>query len=262
MISSDGIPDFTGFTISASCTVSYISFLFAGMVNLPTFFRHARSKYDAYLSLTWITLFVVFFQISSIWISDALVSPYIPFKIPVNASFFGSLILRITNVSFLLMLLVCSNLVNLYFSYPSWEAVFPKTWKYRKLFLIGLFNTFLYVFTLFYPKIYELLINANNSADDFIANLGTALILIFLVREIVRHRPTALEKIISSTSWIFGCSVTLYTDIKGFNIPLLWGIGATMLSFILAFFIEEPFWSMKKLKDFLAVDKKDNELSD
>lgn len=262
VISSGRIPDFKGFTISASCTVAYISFLFAGMVNLPTFFRHARSRYDAYLSLTWITLIVVFFQISGIWISEALVSPYIPFKIPVNASFFGSLSLRITNVLFLLVLLVCSNLVNLYFSYPSWEAIFPKIKKYKKLFLLGVFNTFLYVFTLLYPKFYEFLVNANSSADDFIANLGTALILIFLVREIVRHRPTALEKMISTTSWIIGCFVTIYTDINGFNVPLLWGIGATMLSFIIAFFIEEPFWSTKKLKDFLTVDKKGNEPPD
>ncbi len=254
IISSDRVPDFTKPRISATCTISYISFLFAGMVNLPTFFRYARSKYDAYLSLTWITLIVIFFEISSIWIAKELVSPYIPFKTPVNTSFFKSLILKTTNISFLLTLVISSNLVNLYFSYPSWEAVIPKIKKHKKFFLIGLFNVFLFLLTLYYKNLYQLLINANSSADDFIANLGSALILIFLVREIVRHRPTPLEKLISTTSWIIGCSVTLYAEIKNFNIPLLWGIGATALSFILAFFIEEPFWSIKKLNDYVSIN--------
>jgi len=262
IIFSKGTPNFTHFKISTSCTVSFISFLFAGMVNLPTFFRHARSKYDSYLSLTWITLIVVFFQISSIWVSETLLGPFVPFEIPTNTSLFGSLILRLMNISFLLTLLICSNLVNLYFSYPSWEAVFPKIKKFNKLFIIGLFNTILYSLTLFFPKFYRFLIDGNIIADDFIANLGASLILIFLVRAIVRHRPTALEKVISTTSWIIGCSVTMYANIKGFSTPLLWGMGATALSFIIAFFVEEPFWSIKKLNNLLASKKKEDNSAD
>ena len=255
MIFSKGTTSFTQFELSASCILSFISFLFAGMVNLPTFFQHARSKYDSYLSLTWITLIVVFFQISSIWISETLVNNFIPFAIPAHANLFWTLILKLTNIIFLVTLLICSNLVNLYFSYPSWETLFPKIKKYNKLLIIGIFNTLLCFTTLIIPKLYNLLININFVADYFVANLGVSLILIFLVREIVRHRPTALEKVISTTSWIIGCSVTLYSAIKGFKTPLLWGIGATSLSFILAFFIEEPFWSMKQLKDTLSSKK-------
>lgn len=195
------------------------------------------------------------------WISETLVSPYIPFKIPVNDSLLGSSIWKFTNVSFLITLLICSNLANLYFSYPSLEAVFPKIKKCKKLFILGLLNTVLYLFTLIFPKIYNILINGNSTADDFIANLGTSLIFIFLIREIVRHRPTRLEKLISTTSWVIGCCVTLYADIKGFKASLIWGIGATMLSFIVAFFIEEPFWSIKELKKFLTLNKKDSDSS-
>jgi hypothetical protein len=256
MVFSETAPDFSHFELSAACTASFVSFLFAGMVNLPTFFRHARSRYDSYLSLTWITLIIVFFHISSIWISRTLLVPFIPFELPIDSALFQSVFFKSMNILFLFVLLLCSNLVNLYFSYPSWEAFFPKIKKYNKLFIIGLFNTFLYSLTLFFPNLYTILIDGNILADDFIANLGASLIFIFLVREIVKHRPTALEKVISTTSWIIGCLATIYADINGFETPVLWGIGTTALSFTIAFFIEEPFWSMKKLGCFLASQEK------
>ena len=51
---------------SIPCIIAYVSFLFAGMVNLPTFFRHARSRYDSYIALTFITLIIALFSNSEL----------------------------------------------------------------------------------------------------------------------------------------------------------------------------------------------------
>ncbi len=239
--------------LSWPCVVAYISVLFSGMVNLPTFFQHARTKYDCYISLTLITIIIVIFQVLSIWMSPEVLKGFL-FKFP-TGSFYGSLVLKILNTGFVLILLICSNLVNLYFAYPSWELVIPRLKKLPKFFIIGVIATGLYVLTKVFPEIYEPVNNFNYTADDFIANLGMALVLIFLVRIIVRHRPRRMEKLISCTSWLVGCGVTLYAEMDNFSAPLLSGLWATILFFGVAFFIEEPFWSIKKLKDEIKKKK-------
>ena len=250
LYSSDEIYFPRKFELSLSCTISYISLFFPGMVNLPTFFRHARSKYDAYLSLTFITLIIVFFQIVNIWINPNLLTGTI-FKIPSASSYLGQLLIKLTSIIFLVTALICSNLVNLYFSFPSWEMLICWMKDYFKLFFIGVISTIIYILIRVFPKFYQPMIDLNLTADDFIANLGVSLILIFLVRTIVMHRPNPMEKSISLLSWLVGSTMTLYAEIQNFRAPLISGIGATVLFFAVCFYFEEPFWSMKKLKEWI-----------
>ncbi len=88
-------------------------------------------------------------------------------------------------------------------------------------------------------------------ADNWVANLGAALLFVFLFRIIARHRPRPLEQLVGIAAWIAGCIVTVVAMIDDTDLSLLPGIMTTMLFFALVIYIEEPFWSMKKLRVFL-----------
>ncbi len=238
---------FNGLSFSWSCIAIYVSFLFAGVVNLPTFFRHARSKYDAYIAITLITVIVSLFEIASIWIRpQVLTGSLFP-----NST--GALFSKIVNAAFAVTLLTCSNLVNLYFSYPSWEFVIPRIRKHPKFLIIGLFGTLIYALLRFSPDIHAVLRVVAGAADNCIANLGVALLLVFAVRMMVRHRPRPFEKTIGAVSWIIGCIATTIAVVQQTDTsPLIIGIRTTLLSFAVIIFTEEPFWSFKKLQGWLT----------
>jgi hypothetical protein len=241
----------TEMSFSLPCTSAYVSFLFAGAVNLPTFFRHARSKYDSYIALTIMTLINVFFQISTAWInSDVLTGALL--KNSISDPWFFSLILKTSNIVFSIILLFCSNLVNIYFASPGWELFFPKIKKQHNFVIIGLFGTIIYALSRLFPQYYMLIKDTLNITDLFIANLGTVLLVIFGYRFVIRHRPKPFEKLFSSIAWFIGCGITVFATFKApESPPLLTGTGATILFFLFFVFIEEPFWSIKKLRIWL-----------
>jgi hypothetical protein len=239
------------FGISAACIATYMSFFFSGIVNLPTFFRHARSKYDSYIALTLITLIVSFFQISSIWISYNHLNNGL-FQM-IGFSLLPALIQKSAIIIFCLLALFCSNLVNIYFSLPSFELLFPRIKKSLLCLLVGLIGTMIYVFKQMFFIVDSFIEQYIDISDYYIADLGASLLLIFLLRIIVRHRPKPFEKLTSAGAWIIGCITTTLAAFKGFHTtPLLAGIGATFLCYIVVFFIEEPFWSIKKLRKLLT----------
>lgn len=236
---------------SLPCTLTYISFLFAGIVNLPTFFRHARSKSDSFLGLTVLIVINIFFQVTSIWVGPSIVAGF-PFPISESASIWWSFSIKAISIAFLLLLLLSSNLVNLYFSGPSWELMFPKIKKFPMYFVIGIISTFGYVLAWGFHEDYHILNEINNSMDDCIANLGVALVLIFVVRTVLIHRPKPLEKFIGFSSWLVGSFATVYFAYKDINLSLLIGLSTTTILFISFFYIMEPvlaFRDLKKLRE-------------
>jgi cytosine permease len=236
------------FEISIPCIVSYLAFSFSGMVNLPTFFRHARSKYDSYIALTVMTIVIIFFQISSIWIPHDILNNGL-FQFLFSSSAFLSSLFKFIFIVFCISLLACSALVNIYFAQPSFELFFPKIKKSFLCFIIGLIGTSIYALVEFFFATHPLIGQLENIADNCIANLGASLVFVFLIRIIVKHRPRPFEKLISLAAWLVGCIITVVATVQHFKTPsLLAGVASTSMFFLIVFFIEEPFWSMKKLR--------------
>ncbi|MFZ4773512.1 MAG: hypothetical protein ACOYK9_05930 [Chlamydiia bacterium] len=230
---------------SLPCTFACISFIFVGIVNFPTFCRYSRSSYDTYLSLTLMTIVITFFEISSIWIGPDILLNY-TFA---NSSGVIPYFALIFNGIFITFLLFSSTLVNIYFSYPFLVTLAPKIKRTTALFLIGLIVTFIFGFIRIFPDVKSYMGMLQILADDFIKNLGVVLVIIFGFRLMIQHRPKPFEKFISLVSWIVGCSAT-FLAVKYMTItpPSLIGMWATIGFFGLVMFIEEPFWSWRKLQ--------------
>jgi len=68
--------------VSHKGIILVITIIFPGIINLPTFFRHARSRADGIFALTLMTIFVTGFQAATIWfyLSPDSNSGFIPYS--------------------------------------------------------------------------------------------------------------------------------------------------------------------------------------
>lgn len=219
--------------VSFSAVIFSILTLLPGVINFPTFFRHSRSKAHSYFALTLITIFVSFFQISTIWMRFS--------NFPVSGLF---LHLALTTI-FLVVILTCCNLLNIYLASASWEAIVPHFGGAKGFAIIGLIGTLAYTFVQISVPVQYM----QDLTNSYIASLGIVLLMAYLTRIIVRHRPRLFEKAINMATWLFGCLIaTIYETqhfLQGVQ-ALIVGVNATILFFLFIIFIEETVWASRK----------------
>jgi hypothetical protein len=83
-----------------------------------------------------------------------------------------------------------------------------------------------------------------------IANLGAVLIVSYILKIVVRHRPRYIDKLSNSVCWLLGCSVAvmlLWTNPEGVVNAALAGICTSLVTFCIIIFVEEMTWSIKNL---------------
>lgn len=235
--------------ISISGILLVIIIWLPGIVSLPTFFRHARSKTDAFLSLSFMTLirscFQIFMAILGIDTIEAFSCKCWSDNPIIVQSIFTTL--------FGILSMISVNLINLYFLSAPLQFLFPKYRSNSQFFLLGILGTFFYI--LFNHIITQSTSNLSTLAfleqvsDSFIISLGVVLIIDLIIKIFVRHRPRSLERFLSTTCWLACCAIALaiqFNDRSNSNVPLI-SAGIAILLFIIILFIEETIWAAKSL---------------
>jgi len=233
-----------GFSLVGMFTVA-LTWL-PGTVNLPTFFRHACSRGDAFFALSLMTLFHIFFQVFAIF-SGVYESSAITGMISnVGGSFF-----IVAASIFVILLYLCINLVNIYFASAIWDMLFPFYKRISKYAIIGLLGTIIFVLLQSSDLLFQTpLVFFENIITGFISNLGIVLLIDYLISIIVRHRPRAYEKFWSSICWLIGCSTIIVTQAlepSNQTLPIISGINASLLAFLVLVLVEETVWSIRHL---------------
>lgn len=216
-----------------------IVIIFPGIINLPTFFRHARSKADGILALTLMTLFVIGFEMVTIWFQvdpsqGGVFTPFMP-----SEGWTANLVIVL---GFVALATFCVNIVNIYFASAALEIVVPNITDTRGYALIGILG----ILALNFFKSEALIAAIQTVTNNFIGSLGVILVGGYLARTIITHRHRIFEKQINIFCWVVGCvtSFTLYLAtrevVHSFNIS----IATALLAFIIIIFIEETVWSM------------------
>lgn len=242
IISSSNPPQFNGtWALSFSAVIHTIMMPLPGVINYPTFFRYSRSLGDSFLALTMIMAFITFFQISGMWMN------FDPFTHLSFAKYAGTSLFSISVlIGFVLLILVCGNLVNLYFASASWETIIPPLGKQKEYTIIGLVGTAAYTFIqISQPMLYILIL-----IKCFIGTLGIVLLISFIIRIVARHRFRPFEKFINGISWFFGCLTAFIALVKKWGLEdeiLLLSIGISSLFYLVVIFIEENLWSLGHL---------------
>jgi len=222
-------------TFSFSSILSIMMVTLPGIINLPTFFRHSRSKSHSFLALTIMTIFVAFIQSFSVWLNIS--EP----KGLASHNYNTTLIIIFGIVS-----LLSINIVNIYLASGVWEVITRRPSDSRDYAAIGLVGTGAFAILQALPAMTFL----ENTINSFIACIGVILMIAFLIRIIVQHRPRMLEKFISNSCWFIGCAASLIALIQFPEMPnrsILIGVGASALSFLVVIFVEETIWSFNHL---------------
>jgi purine-cytosine permease-like protein len=215
--------------LSFPAVIMTVLMLLPGVINFPTFFRHARSKVHSYLAISLIYLLISFFEISMIWMRFSIRDG-------------GGLILI---AFFVILLLTICNLLNIYLASACWKVFVPQYGGGKEFAIIGLMGTLTYTFIQISTPV-QFLMDLTNA---YLSSLGVVLLMAYLIRIIVRHRPRPFEKMISFAAWVFGCMVaTLYEArhfLQGMD-ALLAGVNASLLFFLVVIFLEETIWAVRK----------------
>ncbi len=212
--------------------------LLPGIINLPTFFRHAHSRADSYLGLIFMTIFNTFLECSAIWIDFGQ-------KLPAK-DHLHYVTLYITPILIIILLLTCNNLMNIYFASACYETFIPHFSGTKGHAIMGLLGTAVYTFVQISPPI-EFMVDLLNC---YISNIGLVLLISFLIRVFIRHRPRRKEKLITLSSWIvgsmFGTLLKIQNPLDEIHFILAGGIASTLF-FLFVIFIEEAVWSCNKI---------------
>lgn len=219
--------------LSFAAVLTSTVLLLPGVINFPTFFRHSRSKAHSLLALTILTVIISFFEIATIWMD---------FSFSIGAISFPLLTFL---VLFLILLVTLCNLLNIYLASACWEAIVPHFIGGKEYAIIGLFGTLTYTFV----QISTPVLFLQDLTNAYLAVLGIVLMLAYLMRLIIRHRPRPHEIKISLTAWLFGCCVATIYEMQHFlkgEQALLAGINASIVYFLCVIFIEETVWAMRK----------------
>lgn len=225
--------------IALPAVISTVLILLPGVVNLPTFFRHARTKADCYLALTIMTIVISLFEISTIWMQVGD-DPHLG-AFTSKSSLFG-----LSTLVFILLTLITTNLLNIYFASACWESFAPKFEGAKGYAIVGLIGTAAYTFIQVYPPIQFM----EDAADCYIGSLGVVLLIAFLVRIIVRHRPRLFEQWINGFCWFIGClaaTVAIAHNPADETTPLLHGVTWSAATFLVVLFVEETIWAIKTI---------------
>lgn len=220
--------------LSLPAVLTAMMTLLPGVINFPTFFRHARSKAHAYFALTILTILISFFQISTIWIRFTAGIGNM------EGTFYWTLM-----PIFIIVILTTCNLLNIYLASACWEAIVPRFSGAKGFAIIGLLGTLTYTFVQISRPV-QLFQDLTNA---YIADLGSVLLMAFLIKIIVKHRPRPLEKWINLAAWFFGCIVaTIYEiqhPLQGLG-TLMAGVNTSLLFYLCVIFLEETIWAVRK----------------
>lgn len=227
--------------VSFAAIAVVVLFQLPGTVNLPTFFRHSRSRAHSYLALTLMAILLSLIQMSSIWIDFDNSSNLI-----FNKFLSSELSFQILLVLFIFLLTICNLITNIYFASASFEVLAPRFEGAKEYAILGLAGTASYTFIQISSPMQFLV----NLANYFISSLGVVLLVTFLVHIVVKRRPKTFGKLVGTASLLTGCVTAIILEIHKPDQQihnLIASMGTSALFFLCVIFIEETVWAIKKL---------------
>lgn len=220
--------------ISFTGVITTILVYLPGIMNLPTIFRHSRSRADSFLGFALMMIVVIIFQIASV------LTP-IPELFNTESSYIS---LVIASLVLIIYPLICNNLLNIYLASACWETFLPRSSDEKGGVVFGLVGTAVYAFVQILTPISYI----NDLINLYLSNFCIVLLVSFIIQTVIRHRPRMFGRVINSIAWLLGCVVTTIWRIQDHHTEiqtLLIGIGAISLFFLGIIFIEEVIWSVK-----------------
>ncbi len=208
--------------------------LLAGVLGLPTFFRHSISMPHSYLALTTLTIFFIIFQCSGVLIHFDAETYGIIFSRKTGESWIYEAIFTVV----VIFSYLCTNLFNIYLASACYETFCPRFYGTKGHAIVGLLGTATYAF-LQVPSTFRYILEVLNS---YLLNLGIVLLIAYLIRAMMKYKSNALEKWTNCTAWMVGCiaaTIAKCSNPEDTMEFLFVGASASTLFFLVFIFLEE-----------------------
>ncbi|MBX9745075.1 MAG: hypothetical protein K2X08_07705 [Chlamydiales bacterium] len=214
-------------SLSFPIVISTILVALPGVVNLPTIFRHAKSRIESYLGLTLLVFLICFFEVSMLFVTTKK-------EVFINTAFSW-----VVYVAFIFFNIICSNILNLIFA----SACLEQWWRWRRSLLsllIGLIASgFYYIFHL--SSQVNLILGLLNV---YISCVGVVLIASYLIK--IAFKKTF--KWMNLMGLILSCLVVTLNHFKYGEDQIssfTSAIGICALFYLCMVFLKESIWSFR-----------------
>lgn len=219
---------------------SALSLTLAGIVNLPTFFRHRCSEFDAIFALPIFIFFTALIECMAVFLVNSDTGDF--FTKYMNESVFYAYLSSI----FLVTAAVSANLVNIYFASAVWEVLIPWASRAKELAIIGMSGTVVYIF--FQSE--ALMSYGEFLFTTFIGILGIVVLIAHAAKILVEHRERSWELALNLIYWIIGCIVVVLVQnvkLDYSKIAFVLGVVSSACLLWITLFIEEIVWGINKI---------------
>jgi cytosine permease len=170
-------------------------------IDLPTFFRHSKSKKNSIYALTVIQILSFIIGLSSIFLFS-IIQPWLGINTH-NDLLSSKFLLKYSLILFIFVSAICANISNVYSSSVGWELIAPILAGIKEYLILGLSLTigFILIANIFSTELLA------NLTDYALVNLSFILILGYLWSLFVKRPPNYQEKSLYLITWILSTTV-------------------------------------------------------
>lgn len=211
-------------------------------VDIPTFFRHSRSKKDSIHALTAIQLISLAIGIGGLFLSSIL-QPW--FGINTHHEIHG-LFLKSSLVVFIFISAICTNISNVYSSSVGWELIAPILAGIKEYLILGLGLTISFI-------LIANVISMNFLAsvtDASLVNLCLVLVFGYIIFLKVKRPPNIFEQGTYFIAWLVATVLNIFQYSDGLTKmipPLFLGLFVMLIIIGLSFWLMPIFNKKEKL---------------
>ncbi len=180
-------------------------------IDMPTFFRHSRSKKDSLHALTTIQLISFAVGLGGIFFGS-IIEPWIGLQTS-NTLILNDFWLKNSLIIFIFFSVICANISNVYSSSVGWELIAPVLAGKKEYLILGLGLT---IFFIIIANVFSLEL-LSNITDSALVNLSFVFVFAYLKYLIVKSYPSNVEKFVYFSAWLFSTTINV---LQFFNVIL------------------------------------------
>ncbi len=211
-------------------------------VDIPTFFRHSKSKKESTIAISMIQVLSFCIGLAGIFLGS-VIEPWLGINTS-NNQIIDNILLRSSLIIFIFISAICANITNVYSSSVAWELIAPIFAGIKEYLILGLGLTISFILI---ANIFSMEILADLT-DYSLVNLCFVLIFGYLWYLFIKRPPNSSEKTLYFVTWLLATTINILQILDIILLktsPLLIGF---ILVFCIIAIIAPLMWLFERIK--------------
>ena len=171
--------------------------------DLPTFFRHSRSKKDSFYALVAIQIVSLVLSITALYLVN-IVKPWFGIQ-ENNSAILSNFTLRTLLLIHIFVSTIAANVANVYSASVAWELIAPKLAGRKEYLILGLGLTTIFILI---TNIFSLDVLVDVT-DGGLVNLSIILLIAFFIKILSKRSPDFWDKVFYFAAWFLSSLINI-----------------------------------------------------